>query len=66
MAKKNHTTETDLDLKLVAHALDAVPSDLPRYQSPEFAAKHVTESGGSEGAVMLAKAIARFALRVTR
>lgn len=54
------TTKKHDELALVAIALDAIPNDLPRYEGQAFVEQHVRESGGSEGAARLARAIVRF------
>jgi len=62
MSKKNQTPAVD-ELALVAIALDAIPPEMPRHEAPVFVAEHVRESGGSEGASSLARAIVRHVLR---
>jgi hypothetical protein len=63
MSKKTQLVRTVDDLALVALALDAIPPDVPRYEAPAFVEQHVRESGGSEGAASLARAIVRHVLR---
>jgi hypothetical protein len=65
MSKKNQAPAVD-ELALIAIALDAIPNDLPRYEAPAFVEQHVRESGASEGAARLAKALVRYVGRAGR